>query len=189
MAHALHELHCNDPNFKSLKHIAGTSLVVLEVPRRVGLSWLKPWIFQWPGLPGSRRIAPDSRRSSELRASLEVHFQDTTAREGTSFAALVSAKNIGRAVWLPSSVGRGSVLLGCHLLDHAGKEVNRDFARSLLEPELPEGILPGEVRSFPTRIPAPPKGRYILEFDLVAEHVSWFARMGSPTVRVPVEVV
>jgi len=46
----------------------------------------------------------------------------------------------------------------------------------------------GEPVNLEVNLPPLTRGRYILEFDVVSNDVSWFARNGSPVVRVPVEV-
>jgi predicted O-methyltransferase YrrM len=195
LVRALDELHASDPAFRGLKHIQGTALAVLQIST--------PWYAQWlraltPGflrprdkavsVPDKTISVRDSRQPVDLRAALDVIFRETRVKEGTRFAAQVTATNLGSAVWLPITAPQGPVRLGCHLLDPNGKQLDQDFARCILTPCMPEPILPGETRSLETEVPAPPKGRYILEFDLVAEGVCWFAHNGSQTVRIPVEV-
>jgi hypothetical protein len=55
--------------------------------------------------------------------------------------------------------------------------------------QLPHDVAPGEAVEigFGVRAPAAP-GRYVLEFDMVQEHVCWFATHGSPTGRMRVKV-
>jgi hypothetical protein len=45
-------------------------------------------------------------------------------------------------------------------------------------------VWPGESVELTLRLRAPAEpGRYVLEFDMVSEHLSWFEDLGSPTVR------
>ena len=189
LVRALEELHAKEPAFRDLKHIAGTALAVLPVSAPKYLQWIK---FLTPRFLSARRCSPpvrDSRQTSELVASLQVQFRENRVREGTPFSARVTAENAGSALWLPTSAGRGAVHLGCHLLDPAGKVINPDHCRCLLTPGTGTSILPGDRLTMEAKVPSPRQGRYLMEFDLVAEGVCWFARNGSRTVRLPIEVL
>jgi predicted O-methyltransferase YrrM len=189
LVQALDELHAHDPAFRGLKHIAGTALVALVVGTPGPLAWLKALT---PGFVRGLRSRPavrDSRRPADLRGKLEVRFRQTRVPRGTNFAVQVLARNTGRAVWLPASAPRGCVNLGCRLYDDGGRSVDPDYWRGVLSPTANEPTLPGETRSVEVAVPPPPPGRYVLEFDLVAEGVCWFGRNGSDTRRVEVEVV
>jgi len=189
LVRALEELHAHAPAFRGLKHIAGTALAVLPVSSPRYLHWLKSLT---PGFLRSHRHVPavrDSRQPSELLARLSVQFREHSVPEGLPFSAQVTAENAGRAVWLPTSAGTGAVHLGCHLLDASGKVMNHDHCRCLLTPGRGTSILPGDRLTMDAYVPAPSRGRYVMEFDLVAEGVCWFANNGSRTVRVPIEVL
>jgi hypothetical protein len=188
LVRALEELHAREPAFRGLQHIAGTALVVLSVSSSRYAQWVKSWT---PRFLARRKTPPvrDSRQTADLRASLQVQFRETRVKEGMPFSARIATENIGRAVWLPTSAGQGAVHLGCRLFDQAGKAINPDYHRCLLTPGTGTTILPGDNLTLETQVPSPPKGRYLLEFDLVAEGVCWFARNGSETVRFPVEVM
>jgi hypothetical protein len=189
LVRALEELHAKEPAFRDLKHIAGTALAVLPVSSPKYLQWIK---FLTPRFLSARSYSPpvrDSRQTSELVASLQVQFRENRVREGTPLSARVTAENAGSALWLPTSAGRGAVHLGCHLLDPAGTVINPDHCRCLLTPGTGTSILPGDRLTMEAQVPSPRKGRYLLEFDLVAEGVCWFARNGSRTVRLPIEVL
>jgi predicted O-methyltransferase YrrM len=189
LVQALHELHAGDPAFRGLKHVAGTALValVVEAPRRWG--WLKGLAPRLLRGMGSRPAVRDSRRPGDLRAQLNVQFQETRVQRGTSFAVRVQARNVGQAVWLPTNAAHGCVNLGCRLYDDGGRQVAPDYWRGALTPAANEPTLPGETRDFEAAVPPPPPGRYVLEFDLVAEGVCWFGANGSDTRRVNVEVL
>ncbi len=48
---------------------------------------------------------------------------------------------------------------------------------------------PGQETNLPLRVKAPSQpGRYILELDLVQEHVAWFKAFGSATTQFSVKV-
>ena len=50
-------------------------------------------------------------------------------------------------------------------------------------------FVPGETVEVDVQLPVLPRGRYILEFDLVSNDVCWFAINGSEVVRVAAEVL
>jgi SAM-dependent methyltransferase len=132
--------------------------------------------------------APDSRSRSGLAAKLEVRLASTTAKEGASLAAQAVITNSGNALWLPRSAKRGAVLLGCHLLDGSGRMLNLGFFVQPLTPGDGRPIAPGETVRVDISMPLPPKGSYILEWDLVSASVGWFSSFGSTPVRVKIEV-
>jgi hypothetical protein len=49
-------------------------------------------------------------------------------------------------------------------------------------------VAPGETVPVRIMVVPPGDGRYIVELDCVAAHVSWFAPLGSRSVRVTVNV-
>ena len=130
---------------------------------------------------------PDSRSRAGLRATLEVKLAATEAKPGGAFSGRADIVNGGSAIWLPQNAGVGAVMLACHLLDASGRLVTQGYTRVALTTE-PRPIAPGERASVEVRVPAPAKGRYLLEFDLVSDNIAWFSALGNPTVRIPVEV-
>ena len=95
----------------------------------------------------------------------------------------LTVENAGLARWSSTSegaAGKGAVSLGAHLLWDTEEEVDWDYGRA----RLPRDLEPGETANleFKVRAPATP-GRYIVEFDMVAEHVTWFEDHGSGTLR------
>lgn len=92
-------------------------------------------------------------------------------------------ENIGDTRWPAAGdagTGTGAVYLGSHLLRETEEEVEWDYARA----RLPGDLEPAETAEIEleVRLPATP-GRYILEFDMVAEHITWFEDHGSGTLR------
>jgi hypothetical protein len=138
---------------------------------------------------GEEAPALDSRRRAGLAARLEVNLAAATVREGTPLTAQVVVTNSGQATWLPSSSKVGGVRLTCHLLDASGKMLAPDYFGHPLTPGEGRPIAPGESLQLRVSIPSPPKGRYILEFDLVSLSVGRFSFSGSETVRVAFQVV
>jgi SAM-dependent methyltransferase len=131
----------------------------------------------------------DSRQRAGLSAEIKVEMVSGRVNEGGTFDARVSVKNVGTTIWLPTTAPRGPVHLGIHLLNAEGLLINRDYSRHDLTPGEGRAVMPGEFVSFSAAIPAPARGNYILEFDLVSEYVCWFENNGSPVIRIEVEVV
>jgi 2-polyprenyl-3-methyl-5-hydroxy-6-metoxy-1,4-benzoquinol methylase len=136
---------------------------------------------------GGQSPVLDSRSRVGLRATLEVVVASTRVKEGQPVTAQVVVTNAGRALWLPQGAP-GAVYLGCHLADGSGRMLKTDFSRHELTPGAGHPIASGETVKLEIKLPPLPKGRYLLEFDLVSESVSWFAYNGSQTVRIAVEV-
>jgi ubiquinone/menaquinone biosynthesis C-methylase UbiE len=137
-----------------------------------------------------KETARDSRHRRGLSAKLSIDFESHVINEAGVIAARVSITNNGTAVWLPSGSQLGAVYLGCHLYDAANKqELQHDYHWEPLAPrESAHSILPQETIAFEMKLPAPPAGRYVLEFDLVSHGIGWFALYGSEVARVHLEV-
>jgi tRNA (mo5U34)-methyltransferase len=116
-------------------------------------------------------------------ASLALAEGPARSRPSEELVFRVRAENTGLAAWPARgepSTDRGAVLLGSHLLRADEEEVAWDYGRA----HLPRDVGPGEAveLSFAARAPEEP-GRYVVEFDMLAEHVAWFEDFGSGTLR------
>jgi tRNA (mo5U34)-methyltransferase len=131
-------------------------------------------------------------RKNPLAVSPSVHdFVATLAfsgplpsivKAGETISFNLRATNSGRAPW--PAVGapetKGIVRLGAHLLGADEEELNWDCGRAIL----PRDLAPGETAELEFVVRAPDKsGDYIIEFDLVAEHVTWFEDFGAGVLR------
>ena len=102
------------------------------------------------------------------------------AGEQTMFKLRVT--NSGHARW--PAVGapdtKGIVRLGAHLLGADEEELKWDGGRAIL----PRDLNPGESAEIDFVFRAPEKaGTYIIEFDMVAEHVTWLEDFGPGVLR------
>jgi hypothetical protein len=122
-----------------------------------------------------------------LRAELTVVGVPARLRRKQRAVFSVRIKHARQVVW-PARERDGQlyqVRVGNHWLDASGTIRINDDGRSALLSDLP----PGETVELPLTVNAPSKaGRYLLEIDMIQEGVSWFGLVGSPTVRIPVEV-
>ena len=133
------------------------------------------------------KAARDSREQSWLTAALQVEVDDPSPAAGGTVRGRAVAHNNGKALWLPSDAPVGPVRLGVHLYDDDGRLIDLDYARVPL-PADAHGVAPGESVELRFELPVPAAGRYVMEFDLVAEGVCWFEMNRSPTSRVPIHV-
>ncbi len=128
--------------------------------------------------------APDSRRAAGLRADITIEkFGQPVAHQPIRFHAQVT--NIGTATWLPSTDDAGGVWLGCHLYDANGMLSDFEYGQF---PISSTPLAPDQSREVTGELRGLPAGEYRLEFDCVAAHVAWLARVGSRTANLPIVV-
>ena len=132
-----------------------------------------------------RKAGSESRSGvAEYVAALAfAEEQAPTHRQpGAEMLFRIRATNSGRAAWPASGRpdAKGIVQLAAHLLRSDEEELNWDYGRAVL----PRNLAPGESAEieFVSRAPDEP-GAYIIEFDLVAEHVTWFEDFGPGVLR------
>src|ERR1043165_848638 len=116
-------------------------------------------------------------------AALALEAAPGACRRGEELRFALRVENTGLARWPARGEGpdgRGAVHLGSHLLRANEAEVAWDYARA----DLPGDPQPGESARVEVcaRAPSEP-GRYVVEFDMVAEHIAWFEDFGSGTLR------
>ena len=126
---------------------------------------------------------PDSNMISYLGTELTLIDGPTRSRPGEVLRFRIQAKNTGYARWLRGSdagTDRGSVHLVAHVLEtdeapllwyHAGAFLSADVA-------------PGEAAEIEIVLAAPEsRGKYLLAFDMVSEHLAWFEDLGSVVLK------
>ena len=103
-------------------------------------------------------------------------------RPGNELTFRIRVTNSGRSRW-PATGNpetKGIVRLGAHLLRSNEEEVNWDHGSA----SLPRDLAAGETAELEFVIRAPQEpGAYIIEFDLAAEHVTWFEDFGPGALR------
>ena len=117
-------------------------------------------------------------------ALLSLEAGPRACRPSEELVFRLRAENAGLARWPARGEGEsgesGAVHLGAHLLRADEEEVDWDYGRANLTRDFePGGAAEVEIR---LRAPAA-RGRYVVEFDMVVEHVSWFEDFGSGTLR------
>jgi hypothetical protein len=177
LSRAINELFSDDARFRDMKHIAGTAIVILK--RSSNKDCRAPELLQSLDAPLT------SEQPEYLLATLEVAQAQQPLIAGAPIKFGIRATNSGRAIWLPSNAPQGPVRLGSRLLSEEGVWLNAYYScNHFLDRKVP----PGEAVDFEALIPCPPKGKYILELDLVADGVAWFCRNGATEVQVPLRV-
>lgn len=144
---------------------------------------------------------PDSRQRNGLSARLDVRIDSPQVKASRPaggwrrpkpehFTVQAEIENDGRSVWLPHSARVGAVNFGCHLYDTSGNLLNLGYVHAALLPDSDRPIQPGEKLQLEFQIPAPHRGEYVMEFDMVSEGVCWFGMHGHcQPVRTRIEAV
>jgi len=133
-----------------------------------------------------RKAKSEASTHDELKhfvAQLKLEEGPHVCRASSELTFRLRVENVGQARWPAAGeaeTGKGAVSLGSHLLRMDEEEVDWDYGRA----RLPRDLEPGETADLEFKVGAPETpGRYIVEFDMVAEHVTWFEDHGSGTLR------
>jgi tRNA (mo5U34)-methyltransferase len=133
-----------------------------------------------------RKAKGDASAAEALKhfvAQLSLEEGPSSCRASSDLTFQLRVENVGLARWPATGAGadeKGVVFLGSHLLRDTEEEVDWDYGRA----RLPRALAPGETTTLELNVRAPENpGRYIIEFDMVAEHVTWFEDHGSGTLR------
>ena len=122
--------------------------------------------------------------SGEIINYLSAALRSWTALKSAhpvSRSSITQIENTGMVGW--SALGeagteRGAIQLGAHLFKDS-EEIVWDYGRALLSRD----ILPDETAMVEIHLRAPiTPGIYVIEFDLVAEGLTWFEDAGSRTI-------
>lgn len=122
----------------------------------------------------------DSRFYQSLAAKLTVDSSDLSfsSPADQELKINVTAKNTGKGPWIfENQQDLGVVKLGVHLFDAENDMIDFDYYRL----PITSIVEAGDSYQFEASIPMPKPGEYLIEFDLVAEGVSWFQRCGMET--------
>ncbi len=132
-----------------------------------------------------RKAAREESLNGQLEhcvAELKLEEAPDTCSPSSELTFRVRVENVGLARWPAAGGddGKGRVSLGAHILRADEEEVDWDYGRA----PLPENLEPGGIVTIVFKVEAPPiPGNYIVEFDMVVEHVAWFEDHGLGTLR------
>ncbi len=125
---------------------------------------------------------PDSRSISYLGSQLAIIDGPSRCNSGDELRFRIRAKNSGYARWLRGSdagTEKGDVHLVAHVLD----EQQRPVAWYAAGAFLPNDVEPNDAVELEIVLRAPESaGDFILQFDMVSEHLAWFEDLGSEVV-------
>jgi hypothetical protein len=130
-------------------------------------------------LSSAKSPLPDNSFSAQIEPAYSLPL---SLKPGETANVNLVVTNTSQSSWPTSgaSDGKYRVAVGNHWLDPGLNLVILDDGRA----GLPYDIEPGGTAEVQLRVKAPTKpGRYVLEFDMVQEQVSWFAQRGSKTLR------
>ena len=178
--------------------VVHSCLVLQHIPPEVALRYVAEFFrVTRPGGLVVFQIPAETRTESQISAShalpeaayaAEVAFLSTPGLLETSALTSVSVRvtNRGSVTWRHDIPAGRHICLGNHWLHEDGRRAIDEDGRA----RLPRPVEPGEAVEIALEIQAPgAPGRYLLEVDLVQEHVCWFHDRGSLVVRVPLQVV
>jgi len=122
---------------------------------------------------------PDSRSISFLGSKLSIVDSPSRCGAGDEMRFRIRARNSGCARWLRGSdagTQKGDVHLVAHLMDESQAVISWYHAGAFL----PHDVNPNETVELDIAMRAPDStGRYLLQFDMVSEHLAWFEDLGS----------
>ncbi len=124
---------------------------------------------------------PDSLTLAYLASELAVENGPTVCAPDAEVRFRVRAQNTGLSRWLAAGEAgteKGAVRLAAHILNEKEEELFWYHGAARLSRD----ISPGDAESIEIFFQAPTQpGRYLIEFDMVAEHLAWFNDLGSLT--------
>jgi len=130
-----------------------------------------------------REPYPDSCAISYLRSQLTLISGPSSCHPNDELRFRVRLHNSGYARWLSGTEGtteKGDVHLVAHLLDHNEQPISWYHAGA----HLPHDVQPNETVEVEIALRAPESaGNYLLEFDMVSEHLAWFEDLGSEVLK------
>jgi hypothetical protein len=128
--------------------------------------------------------SPAPPEDTNWEAEFLAHDTPVSERAGQNVLVNLRLKNAGSTVW-PQS-GSNPVHIGYKWFNAAGKQqLDVEDRRT----SLPTDLLPGQETALGAVLVAPKTpGEYKLQWDLVAERITWFADAGNPPLVVPVKV-
>ena len=123
--------------------------------------------------------------SEGYRAGIQLLDVPRSLEARQTRTVAVRVTNRSPVVWSGDIHGGRHICVANHWLDANGDVVVPDDGRMRLTADL----APGQMIELDLWITAPSEpGEYVLDVDLVQEHICWFAQRGSTTGRAPVDV-
>lgn len=177
--------------------VVHSCLVLQHVPPEVSVQYIAEFfrvtrpgglvVFQVPALVRTEGEITAAHALPESAFAARIVIVDPPrALEAGAFSVLtLRVTNLGDTIW-PHDIPAGRhICAGNHWLRDDGTTASLDDGRAYL----PHSVDPAQTIDIPLTIQAPElPGCYVVEIDLVQEHVSWFTQKGSSTARATIEV-
>lgn len=177
--------------------VVHSSLVLQHIPPDIAIAYVAEFfrvcrpgglvVFQLPAdaRTPEQTLASYALPASAYRAELAILDAPADVAASAFHTVRVRVTNRGDVPWRHDIPAGRHICVGNHWLHDSGTRAADDDARALLSGPLG----PGETVEIALTVQAPEApGRYILEVDLVQEHVSWFEARGSRTARAAIAV-
>ena len=140
-------------------------------------------VFQAPSEPMT--VRETLVQADLLKADITVTVPSLTAAPDEKITINVNVTNSGPLPWSPEAGTKYPIRLGNHWLSSKGEMLQIDDGRA----GIVEVVKPWGSVELLLLIRAPNKpGDYLLELDMVREHIAWFKDRGSHSVQIPVRV-
>lgn len=142
-------------------------------------------VFQVPSHVAAS--APTAPVGTIFSAQITAVPRTLVATTGARIQIIATVKNTSGRVWPAQSAlkTKYKFRLGDHWLSATGEMRQMNDSRA----DLVEDLEPSREITLPLTVTAPDEpGEYILELDMVQEHVAWFKDKGSPTCQLPARV-
>ena len=173
-------------------------LVLQHIPPDVTLRYIAEFfrvarpaglvVFQLPAVRYTDDQISAAHALPDAAFAADIAFLDAppTFEAGGQATLRLQVRNRSEHPW-PNDIPAGRhICLGNHWIHENGGHHVYDDGRAFL----PKEIRPGETVEMTLAVRAPAlAGRYVLEADLVQEHIAWFAGKGSSPARVAIRVV
>ena len=133
----------------------------------------------------SNRVGPTYKGEILMMAYIHYKGGDLEANPSEKIIVPMFAINKGTAEW-DSKDKQHPVFISYHLLDDKKQMLVWDNIRTPFN----KILKPGDSTMVDLIVYAPPKkGKYILEVDMVKEHIAWFSQKGGlKTIRIPLSI-
>jgi hypothetical protein len=142
-------------------------------------------VLIWKGSAIASRVytQDDRGQGNSYNARISSDNSQYKIESGGILKVKLHLVNEGNIVWKNS--GPNPVNLSYHLLDSKENIIKYDNPRFSISGELPSKYFGDVVASIPAPIK---KGKYIIQFDMVKEGITWFEKKGSQTLKIYINV-
>ncbi len=162
--------------------------VVLQAPSKPGSLNLVWDIYQtgygWFTDHGSQGVKVPVKIETDYSLSWQGQNSPQVFYCGTKAPVIFLIKNTSNMVWMKQGVN--PVRLGYRWLDASSRKLIEEGS---LRTQLPSDVKPGQTVEVRAETKAPGKpGKYILQWDLLHEHITWFSGKGTQVMEQESEV-